>query len=505
MRIVLSLFLVFSICLSIGCIKSSEPPSIPLSAPKLINNPSWDIIATNRRPLLSFNNASGGGGKRKYTIQIDEAATFDSTALIEYRDIPEENRYITSKLVEEKDALKDKTRYYWRVRAVEATGRKGSWAQSRFYLDTESDDSFMNLVRVPVFEVKVSSGQNSKNIIDLDDPGQVTFWQASPPGASVKWVIFDLGKRVAVSRVWMLSNTLSPDGWLKDFNWQISDDGERWKNIPGTRVKNNDTFRNIINFQPTVARYFKLLIEDWHGYSPQLNEVIFYSPGKPPLPQVPENDYVLIIGNQQNGFTFTELEKFIKGLKLNLEVLTVPHYEVSLEMIENLKKKPLAIILSGNNADYQNLPMFEYNGEFEIIRESRIPILGICCGHQLTVMAYGYSYVQSMGWTDISSLEDLKKIPPIRIEKNDPIFEDIAQTFTAPEIHGWAVALLPEDYEVLAFSTYIQAIRSKSRMLYGEQFHAEIEVPYNQGRPYLINFLKMVIKKAGEEEKREGR
>ena len=32
-------------------------------------------------------------------------------------------------------------------------------------------------------------------------------------------------------------------------------------------------------------------------------------------------------------------------------------------------------------------------------------------------------------------------------------------------------------------------------MLYGEQFHAEINASYNQGTPFLVNFLKMALDK----------
>ena len=496
MRLLHTFLLVLFICISTGC---TEPVAqAPLTAPRLTNNPSWDIIATNRQPLLSFFNASGGTGEKTYTIQIDTVPTFDSSSLIEYKNVPEGNQYITSKLVEEKDALGDKTQYYWRVRALDSGGHKGPWAKLRFFLDTESDDSFMNLVRIPIHKVTVSSGQNPKNIVDLDDPGQVTFWQSTPPGDSVQWIKFDLGKRWKVSRIWMLSNPSQPNGWLKDFVWQMSDDGETWNEIQGTKIRNNDTFRNIIGFKPVTARYLKLLITDWHGYSPQINVITLYSPGKPPVPETPENDYVLIVGNQQSGFTFTELAQFIEDLDLGLSTLTVPHYEVSMEMINSLKKEPVAIILSGNNADYPNLPMFEYNGEFEIIRECKIPLLGICCGHQLTVMAYGYTYARSMGWEDVTSLENPKKVTQIKIEKDAPIFEGIPNPFTAPEIHGWSVAHLPHDYEVLAQSTYIQALKSKSKTLYGAQFHAEIKVPDNEGTPYLINFLKMAIEKHQE-------
>jgi GMP synthase-like glutamine amidotransferase len=252
------------------------------------------------------------------------------------------------------------------------------------------------------------------------------------------------------------------------------------------------------------ARYFRLFIKAWSGYAPQINAITLYSPGKPPVPQTPKQDYVLLIGNQQNGYTFTALARYIEGLDFGLKTLTVPHYEASLEMIKGLKKKPIAIILSGSDAGYQNLPMFEFNGEYEIIREGQIPILGICCGHQMTVMAYGYTYVRAMGWLDITSLdlEAFKSISPVRIIKKDPIFQGIPNPFIAAEVHSWSVAHLPEDYEVLAVSDYVQALKSTSKFLYGEQFHAEINVPYNQAKPYLYNFLKMALAKTQKKAKK---
>jgi GMP synthase-like glutamine amidotransferase len=290
----------------------------------------------------------------------------------------------------------------------------------------------------------------------------------------------------------MLSNTDGTrDGWLKDFVWQASSDADIWEEIKGAAVENNDTYRNIIDIDPVKTQYLRLLIKDWEGYAPQINAVIFYSSGMPAVPDAPEGDYVLIIGNQMNGFTFTELAKAVEGLGLGLKTLTVPCHEVSLEMIEKLKNKPIAIILSGNNADYPNMPMFEFNGEYEIIRYSNIPILGICCGHQQLAMAYGFTYARSMGWSDISSMEKPQMRQKIKILKADPIFKGIPDPFEGAEIHGWSIGYLPEGFQVIASSDYIQAVKNTSRLIYGEQFHAEIEVSYNQAKPYLFNFLKM--------------
>lgn len=474
----------------------------PLSGPRLTNNPSLDVIVTTRQPLLSFFSAKGGTAPRKYTIQIDKVPTFTSKALIEYRDVPEESSKVTSAAVTKNDALDDKTRYYWRVRAVDSAGELGPWSASRFFVDTESDDSFMNVLRIPVKSVAASSGSNAKNIVDLDDPGQVTFWQAAPPGDSTQWVIFDLGKRWKVSRIWMLSNPSWAeeevgDGWLKDFVWQASDNLASWRDISGTRVVDNDTFRNILQFDPVQTRYLRLLIKAWDGYAPQINAVTLYSPGRPPVPAAPDREYVLIVGNQENGYTFTELAEFVEGLDLDLATLTVPHYEVSLEMLKRLKRKPVAIILSGNNANYANLPMFEYNGEFEIVRNSDIPLLGICCGHQMTVLAYGYTNVRAMGWSDISSMRP-KDPTEIRMVTEDRIFRGMSDPFTAPEVHSWAVARLPQHYEIIAESSYVQCLKSSAKLLYGEQFHAEIKAPHNQAKPYLVNFLRMALERRRE-------
>jgi GMP synthase-like glutamine amidotransferase len=462
--------------------------------PKLTNNPSWDVVVTETTPLLSFFNAKGGERKKIYQIQIDKSKKFDSPDMIEYDNILENGEFVSDIKIDSSHELEDSCQYYWRARAKTPSGHKSDWSVSRFYVDTKSDDNFMNLVRANIKSVEVSGGYNAKNIIDWDDPGLVTFWQSPPPGDKNHWVKFELNKPTEISRIWILSNPVDPDGWLKNFILQSSNDSKNWKDIPDTKIKDNDTFRNIINFKPVKAKYFRLMIHDFIGYAAQINEIILYSAGKPPIPKVPNQNYVLIIGNEHNGFTFTDLEKHIESLGLNLKTITIPYYQTSMNMLDKLARKPLAIILSGNNADYPNLPMFEHNGEFEIIRESNIPILGICAGHQFLAMAYGYTRARSMGWSDISAMEPKNRMTHIKIKKDDPIFDNIKNNFIAPEIHGWTVVEPAEEFEVIASSTYIQAQKSTKRLIYGEQFHAEINVDYNEAKNYIKNFLKLALK-----------
>jgi anthranilate/para-aminobenzoate synthase component II len=139
--------------------------------------------------------------------------------------------------------------------------------------------------------------------------------------------------------------------------------------------------------------------------------------------------------------------------------------------------------------------MLEYNGVYEIIRKSNIPILGICAGHQLIAMSYGYTFARSMVWADLTALEKLFQVKPIEIIKKNPIFINIKNPFIAPEVHSWAVKIIPSDFELLAKSSYVECLKHKSKMIYSEQFHAEIQVPYNEGKDYLLNFLKMALEK----------
>lgn len=464
-----------------------------LLPPKLSNNPSWDVIVTETSPLLSFFNAVGNISSQKYEIQLDTSKNFNSQNLKIFKGLVENDSPVTEQKVTVTEPLLDKKIYYWRVRTVTANSHS-DWAVSRFQVDTQADKKFMDLVRVPIKNTKVSNGYNAKNITDWDDPGLLSFWQSPPPGDNQSWIEFDLGASREVSRVWMLSNFSDQNGWLKDFVWQVSDDGNKWREIPGTNIKKNLTFRNIIDFAPVRGRYFRLLIRAFAGYAAQINEIILYSSGQSPVPAVPAGDYVLIVGNEHNGFTFTELAKYIEKLPGNIKTVTVPCYAVSPRLLEKLSHPPRAIILSGNNADYPNLPMFEYNGEFEIIRNTKIPLLGICAGHQFLAMAYGYTRARSMGWSDISALESKQKMTRIKIDKKDPIFAGMRDNFTAPEVHSWAVVAPGPEFEVIASSGYVQVQKSTKRLIYGVQFHPEIEVPYNHGAKIIENFLRMALK-----------
>ncbi|MEW5736858.1 MAG: discoidin domain-containing protein [Thermodesulfobacteriota bacterium] len=485
----------------------------PLTAPRM-NNPSLDVTATNARPLLSVYNAAGGREPRTYEFELSSEPSFPAGRTMRYEKVPETTPYLTEMRLPAKDALQD-GRWFFRVRARDAQGGTGPWAATRFFLDTVGTRHFCGLLRRPVQTIMASSGEYAGNIVDWNDPGQATYWLSAPPGPGGKgqWIVFDMGVPVTVSRFWMLSNPDGPSGRLISFSWQYMDFQGRWTDIPGASIEKNDTFRNILDIPETEARFFRLHIRDFVGLQAQLNSIIPYGPGLPSVPIPPKSDYVLIIGDQMNGFTYTKLSDFVKSLGTGLETLSVSHREASPAMIASLSPKPVAIIVSGNNADYPNMPMFEYYGVFEIIRTTDIPLLGICAGHQFTSMAYGLTFARGMGWFDdsttrmelcqsqgpgpdakIRGINEKTGAEPIKIRKGYedlPIFQGMPDPFVAVEIHSWAVSplALPEGHEIIAESSYVQAVRARDRLLFGAQFHGEAVVPYNQGGRYIKNFL----------------
>jgi len=505
----LSTALVISLLFS-GCdYQQSTDISDYIPRPTLTNNPQLDMILTNPRPVLSVGNPSGIDVPYTLDYELSSDPEFSKDNTITYTGITQENKHISEFQVKKGDELDDGT-YYWRARTVTSDGKTSTWVKTRFYVDVKNSRTFSGFLRAPVRDITVSSGQDPKNIIDWNDQGQITYWNSTPPsGEPFSWIILDMGKPSPVTRFWMLStrSTSLAAGWLTHFVWQGSNDRITWRDIEGTEIKNNDTYRNIIDFKPVNTRYYRLVIYSQNALQAQLNTIIPYTHGEPRTPKVPTGNYVLLIGNQMNGYTYTDLAKFVN--ERGYQSVSIPHYEMSLKVLRNLKKRPMAIIFSGNNADWQYLPMFEYYGEFEIYRDVfDIPMMGICAGNEFYAMAYGMSFAHWMGWFDDTMFRLTEGQTPAEIQilpeyVNDPIFKDVPNPFRAVEIHSWAISPLSalfmkderySEFHVTSESSYIQTLKSSERPAYSEQFHGGVINEYNQGNIYLANFLAIAEK-----------
>jgi len=157
--------------------------------------------------------------------------------------------------------------------------------------------------------------------------------------------------------------------------------------------------------------------------------------------------------------------------------------------------KPDAIVLSGTlrDFDYYEQTILDEFGEF--IRNTRIPVLAICGGHQLVGMSFGARVVTLDKLEQHEQREDRRQeyqYRYIRItEPDDPIFKNIAcvdpenpdsQPERARILHVWQnhglqLDRVPEGFDLLATSylcrNQMMVKRSGGQLIYTVQFHLE--------------------------------
>jgi anthranilate synthase component 2 len=120
----------------------------------------------------------------------------------------------------------------------------------------------------------------------------------------------------------------------------------------------------------------------------------------------------------------------------------------------------------------------------------RIPILGVCLGHQGIVHAFGGKVINA------------KKIRHGKTSlvryTADRLFEDVANPFKATRYHSLVADqnTIPSCLEVTARALddgEIMGIRHRQYLMEGVQFHPE-SVLTSEGRRILLNFISMVKK-----------
>ncbi len=161
-----------------------------------------------------------------------------------------------------------------------------------------------------------------------------------------------------------------------------------------------------------------------------------------------------------------------------LNVLSlVENFDFPLEKIQELD--PKGIILSGGPSSvYQsNAPLPEKR-----ILESGIPILGICYGLQVVAHLLG-------GEVDRSAHQEFGKALVI-VDDSSDLFSGVGDVTKVWMSHADKVTKLPAGFTPIAHTdnSPVAAFSSKSKKIYGVQFHPEV-VHTAKGKEILSNFL----------------
>ncbi|PCC50136.1 aminodeoxychorismate synthase, component I [Brevibacterium aurantiacum] len=128
----------------------------------------------------------------------------------------------------------------------------------------------------------------------------------------------------------------------------------------------------------------------------------------------------------------------------------------------------------------------------EVIATARIPILGVCLGHQGIALAHG-------GTVAHAPAPRHGRLSEIRNFGVD-LFSGIPPTFDAVRYHSLAVTDVPEELEVTAYSDdgVIMGLRHRSLPQWGVQFHPE-SISTEHSLALLGNFARLTREWADEE------
>ncbi len=188
---------------------------------------------------------------------------------------------------------------------------------------------------------------------------------------------------------------------------------------------------------------------------------------------------VLMIDNY-DSFTYN-IVQYCRELGADLKI--VRNDELSVEEIEKLD--PHKIIISPGPASPN-----EAGVTLEVIKyfQDKLPILGICLGHQSIAQVFGGDVVRAKNMMH-------GKTSIMKQSSVCPIFEGLPQEFTATRYHSLIVDkdTLPDSIEPTIYSTdddEIMGLKVKNKPIYGVQFHPE-SIMSEYGHEIIGNFLKL--------------
>ena len=187
----------------------------------------------------------------------------------------------------------------------------------------------------------------------------------------------------------------------------------------------------------------------------------------------------LVLIDNYDSFTYNLVQK-LGEVSPALEMKVFRNDKITVPQVEDLK--PTHIVISPGPCTPR-----EGGVSNDIIKHfaSKLPVLGVCLGHQCIGFNYG---------ADVVPAERLMHGKTDQIHHDGrTIYEGMPNPFTATRYHSLIIrnGTLPAEFEVSAWTDQdeIMGVRHKTWPLEGVQYHPESFLT-EQGEKLLANFLK---------------
>ena len=186
----------------------------------------------------------------------------------------------------------------------------------------------------------------------------------------------------------------------------------------------------------------------------------------------------LLVIDNYDSFTYNLVQLFGE---MDVDLVVRRNDEISVDEIKKLK--PDRICISPGPGRPENAGISS-----ELIREMgpRVPILGVCLGHQCIAQAFGGEIVRA---------EKLMHGKTSKIHhQGRGVFEGLAEPLEATRYHSLIVKheSLPASLEITAQTNdgEIMGLQHRQFPIHGVQFHPE-SILTTEGRKLLANFLRV--------------
>ena len=186
---------------------------------------------------------------------------------------------------------------------------------------------------------------------------------------------------------------------------------------------------------------------------------------------------ILVLDNY-DSFTYNLVQYFGE---LGAELVVRRNDRTTIDEVEELRPEKICISPGPGTPDEAGISN-------DLIRHfgPRIPVLGVCLGHQCIGQVYGGEVVRA---------ERIMhgKTSPI-LHEGDGVFRGLPIPFEATRYHSLIVRreTLPDELEVLAETSdhEIMGLRHRRHPVHGVQFHPE-SIMTGEGKKLLANFLSL--------------